>query len=101
LPRSIRIKTDGNSSKSTNLRYGPEIEKIIAAVDATTQEQSLKGEAQPRNRVLFAHRHEQVHGGRVWQPGLGRTTLGVVGDGRCKAHRKDDETYALGTEEKD
>jgi hypothetical protein len=43
-----------------------EIEKIIAAVDATTQEQSFKGEAQPRNRAPFAHRHEQVHGGRVW-----------------------------------
>jgi len=43
-----------------------EIEKIIAAVDATTQVQSFKGEAQPRNRVLFALRHEQVHGERVW-----------------------------------
>ncbi len=59
------------------------------------QEQSFKGEAQPRNRVLFAHRHEQVHGGRVWQPGLGRTTHVILGDGRCEALRKDDETYAL------
>ena len=51
MPRSIRIKTDGNSSKSTNLRYGAEIEKIIAAVD---KKKKGGGEKRSRGTVFYS-----------------------------------------------